>query len=124
MDGEKGEGRRKVFVCHRCKNQTCKIEVEVGKKAMEAFFPKYCPYSNHGAGWSETGSESVEDNYTSLHPQSIDHNIRNTGMMWVVETVFDYGKGFTRREDVKYFYNKDRAREEYDHRVESAERGL
>jgi len=105
----------RVFTCDRCENQSCKIEVNTSKEGLGDFDPKYCPYSSRYASWSED-EDGVGDGSDGLVPNNVKHKIRNTGKMWVVETVMSYGEGFTSRKDVSYFYSKRRAEKEYDAR--------
>lgn len=103
-----------VFICDRCKNQNCRIEVKASDERMKKFDPKYCPYSSGYARWTEKDDgDREEEQEGRLVPRNVQHKIRNTGKMWVVETVMHYGKGFTSRKDVKYFYSKKRAKREH-----------
>lgn len=106
----------RTFRCDKCTHQACTVEVEVGKRALENFLPQYCPYSDGSPGWAEADDGDRNESSRSLGSPTVDHEVRNTGKMWVVETVLDYGKGLSTKEDVQYFYNEPRAREEYDRR--------
>jgi len=98
---------RKVYVCVKCEKQTCSIEVEKSD-GNGVNLPKYCPYRRAEGEWSEGTNRSGP-----LVPESIEHSMRDTGEMWVVETVLDYGKGFTSKRDVKYYYSQQRAIKDY-----------
>jgi len=102
---------KKVFVCVKCEKQTCCIEVE--NQDGRGSVPSYCPYRRDQGEWSEDNNRSGP-----LVPESIEYRMRNTGEMWVVETVYDYGNDFISKEDVKYFYSEQRALNEYKRRRE------
>jgi len=105
----------RIFTCDRCEHQICKIEVDISQESLERFSPKYCPYSSRYATWSENNG-GIDDGSGGLVPKNVKHKIRNTGKMWVVETVLFFGNKFSSRKNVKYFYNKDLAEKEYEKR--------
>lgn len=114
MKRKQNENGKSIFRCDICNNQSCKIEVRIEKEPMEKFLPRYCPYSSRHSKWTEKDDgDRGEEQEGRLVPRNVQHKIRNTGKMWVVETVMHYGNNFTSRKDVKYFYSRKRAKREH-----------
>jgi len=102
---------KKTVKCVGCKYMECTHTIVAKKGGAKLFNELYCPISGERTMYKE-----IEDG-DQLKPRDRDVRIRSSGVMHVVETVIDYGHGFKRSKDPKYFYDRSAAEDERGRRL-------
>lgn len=99
--------KTKKYTCKGCSNAICSVVIKVLKGELSHMLPSRCLMSGTHPKWVESPHEK---DYIS--PVSTEVEIRSSGDMFVVETVKDYGYGFVKRLDGKYYYKRELAESE------------